>query len=522
MSAPCVKPVIGRDIELGNFVVNRPRSGPQAARLLLEQMPGVPAGGASGEEWRRGDHARDQGRRFDDRNGCSYYIDLGHLEVATAECLAARDLCAVWRGALRLVRSAQEAVAREGTDLEVFVANSDGVVSWGGHLSVMISEELFHGITRRRGRELGLVASFLASGIVFAGSGGLRRADARAPGIPYRLSQRAPFIETLRGEQTTTRRPIVNTRDEALAWSAGLAPRPRRLHVIAWDSPLCDVTALLQAGCLQLLLTMMHAVPEWFAGAGLILDDPVEALHAWSDDHTLRTSWATMEGQPHQVTAVEHQLRFLHLARRWVESGSAAEWVPDAELIVGWWTRVLSRLLAGDLDDLVGVLDWVTRLDRLRRTAREHPRLEVSSPFMRYQDFAYGRLGEGGFFDMLEANRMHEVVSEARVAQLMTSPPEDTRAWGRSALLRLFGRAVGRVDWDALTIRTRGRGSPRRELRIDLPDPLGSTRAELEPVIGAAENAGDVLRALDAVEESRSRPHLLPASTRTHTHWRST
>jgi proteasome accessory factor A len=72
------------------------------------------------------------------------------------------------------------------------------------------------------------------------------------PGVDYQIAQRADFIETLTGIQTTYRRPLINTRDEALCGAAAWEPpdaaveardRLARLHVICCDSTLCQVRA---------------------------------------------------------------------------------------------------------------------------------------------------------------------------------------------------------------------------------------------------------------------------------------
>ena len=79
---------------------------------------------------------------------------------------------------------------------------------------------------------------------MFTGQGKVGSENGR-PATPYQLSQRADFVETLMGKQTTHRRPIVNSRDEALCGATshfvsgasqdlGLA----RLHCIFFDNTL--------------------------------------------------------------------------------------------------------------------------------------------------------------------------------------------------------------------------------------------------------------------------------------------
>lgn len=133
------------------------------------------------------------------------------------------------------------------------------------------------------------LASNQVSCIVFTGQGKVG-SENRAPEVPYQISRRADFFETLTGVQTTVNRPIVNSRDESLCegargWSApGVSDQMARLHCIFYDSNLCHVANLLKIGVMQIVLAMIEA--ERFDQA-LILDDPVGAVITFSHDPTL-------------------------------------------------------------------------------------------------------------------------------------------------------------------------------------------------------------------------------------------
>ena len=83
--------------------------------------------------------------------------------------------------------------------------------------------------------------------------------------------------------QTTFNRPIVNSRDEALCGGREVPEGPAgtmaRLHVIFYDSTLCDGANFLKVGALQILLAMIEAEKM---NPHLLLDDPVSAVRAWS------------------------------------------------------------------------------------------------------------------------------------------------------------------------------------------------------------------------------------------------
>ncbi len=101
-----------------------------------------------------------------------------------------------------------------------------------------------------------------------------------APG--FQISQRADYIETEVGLETTLRRPIVNTRDEPHSdrrkW--------RRLHIILGDANCMEVPTYLKVGATALVLSAVEAEDERLDL--LVLADPVAEVSAVSRDLTLR------------------------------------------------------------------------------------------------------------------------------------------------------------------------------------------------------------------------------------------
>ena len=90
-------------------------------------------------------------------------------------------------------------------------------------------------------------------------------------------------------------------------------------------------------------------------------------------------------------------------------------------------------------------------------------------------------------------------MTEAEIEHFVHEPPDDTRAWTRAMLLRRAGaESVDEVDWDAMWFRRAGDGHwpVLRGLRLD--DPLGFTRAAVEPILRAALTLDQALDALRA------------------------
>ncbi|MFN8644446.1 MAG: proteasome accessory factor PafA2 family protein [Candidatus Binatia bacterium] len=523
-----VAKVCGADIELGNFVSGSPR-GPcveEASAALLEEIPGVPGRravfrGGVARAWPGGYWAapsawhdpQDVGRRFLPGSGACAYIDLAHLELCAPETLSAFDHVAAWHALLRVARRAQLAAnARRppGERIEVLVNNSDGNSnSFGSHLSFLLTRRAWDDLFHRRLQSQLFLAAYQASSIVFTGQGKVG-AENGAPPVDYQLAQRADFFETLSGPQTTSRRPLVNSRDESLCGprASGLA----RLHCIFFDNTLCQVATLLKVGVMQIILALIEAERDTPA---LILDDALAAVHRWSHDPTLRARARLLSGA--ETTAVELQRRVLDRAQRFVAAGGCDGIVPRAAEILALWADTLAKLAAGDWEALRGRLDWVLKRRVLERVLARRADLTWRSPALKHLDHLYASLdAEAGLYWACEREGLVQtVVAPARIARFVDHPPEDTRAWTRARLLRLGGREAVEVDWDTMTFEIATPGGAPRRLVLALDDPRRFTRAEFERRCRQAGTLEAVLEALGAVAEDDPPPgvRLLPAPT---------
>jgi proteasome accessory factor A len=373
---------------------------------------------------------------------------------------------------LRIARAAQiraNARLEDRERIQVLVNNSDGQShSYGSHLSFLVSRAVLADLFERRPHYLHFLATHQLSSMVYTGQGKVGAENGR-PEVRYQLSQRADFIETLLGPQTTERRPIVNSRDEALC---GPKRELARLHVIFFDNTLCPGASLLKVGAMQIVLAMLEAED---ALASVAIDDPVAAAVAWSHDPTLRASVRLVDGS--RATALEVQQRILVAALRHHEV-HGFETVPRADEILALWSDTLAKLAAGDLDALAGRLDWVLKLRILERALAQRPELDWQAAELRHLDQLYGSLdpGEGLFWPHAESGLIEPWVSEAEVARFMLEPPDDTRAFTRAMLLRqLDPRQIVRVDWDRVVVE---RSRPYQRFEIALDDPLGFTREQ--------------------------------------------
>ena len=523
----------GGDIELGNFltgVESLDGTGNRAAVALLKKIKGVPgrtrqagtgcdcaecraqaarqtatsgySSSAAGYYSSFGSYdPQDWMRTFLPQNGGCIYIDLDHLELCLPEVLSARDHVAAWHAMLRIAARAQGEVNAdlpEGQKVHVLANNTDGHgASFGSHLDFLITRRAWENIFNRRLQYLLYLAAYQASSIVFTGQGKVG-SDCIGGGEPcaYQISQRADFMEVLMGVQTTYNRPMVNSRDEPLCGTGRFdsdspAHSMARLHVIFYDSTLCHVSSLLKVGVMQIILAMIEAEkmnPE------LILDDPVSAVGTWSRD--LRLSERVKLASGKEVTAVELQLRFCEEAQAFAEAGGCEGIVPEADVILRLWADTLKKLKARDLASLAPRIDWVLKLSLLERAMKQRPELTWASPEIKHLDHSYSAL-DGGLYQVCErGGAVQRIVSEEDIQRFVDQPPEGTRAYARSRLLRIAGPdRIDHVDWDEITFKLRN-GWPSRRT-VHLANPLGFTKEKVRFLETATlDDAMDVLGAV--------------------------
>jgi proteasome accessory factor A len=500
-----VPKIVGCDTELGNAihgVGNVRGTGALAARMLLREIEGIPSGYSHS--------AQDSGRKFL-LNGSCAYIDLDHLECPLQELTSARDYVAAWHGMLRVVRDAQlraTAKLNPALRLEVFANNSDGLGhSYGGHLSFLMSRRAFDDLFLRKLHYLLYLAAFKVSSIVLAGQGKVGSENG-APDVDYQISQRADFYEALTGLQTTFRRPLVNSRDEALCGRDqslhGVAgTQLARLHDIFYDTNLCHEACFLKVGMMQCILAMIEAQ---FVNTQLLVDDPVGTVVRWSHDPTLRAKARLASGE--STSAVDLQFRFCDEASRFDARGGFEGIVPYAGEILARWRDTLVKLRERRFDELAGSLDWVLKLQVLQRAMATRPELSWKSPQIKHLDHLYSSLDPdaGLYFAYERAGVVRRVASEKEIERFRAGPPEDTRAWTRAMLLaRARPEDVRYVDWDQIEFVLPDKRGWRRWRKVWLAHPARRTKAETQHLFGSSRSLAEI------VDELSDDDELLPA-----------
>lgn len=388
-------------------------------------------------------------------NGARLYDDAGHPEYSTPECSSLTTLVASEKAGECLMWSCAEASAAllpPEWQLTLLKNNTDGAGrTWGCHENYLVSPFLFKRLTVHGGPELTAgLAPFLASRQLISGAG---RVGGERGWSGYQLSQRADFIYTLLGLDTTHDRPIVNTRDEPLA-----DPRRfRRLHIVLGDSNMSEFSIYLKMGTTRLVLRMLEnrALPFAFE-----LKDPVAAVHAVS-----RNPWCVIElADGRRRTACEIQLELAEAAARYVARTGDRE---DQALLECWCETL--DLIENDPAQLSDRLDWAIKL-ALFEGGTPGDSVNWEDPCIRELDLRYHDLSpEHGVYRQLEDTGAvrHLPGLDAEIALRMKDPPADTRASARVAALREQA-GIKELDWDYIVCATG---------RLEWPDPRIVARA---------------------------------------------
>ena len=413
-------------------------------------------------------------------NGARLYVDHAHPEYATPEVTSPLDIVR-WDKAGEQVML--DAAVRAGQvpgapQLLLYKNNTDNKgASYGAHENYLMRRATPFGDIVRH------LTPFFVSRQVVCGAGrvGIGQ-DGRTDG--FQISQRADFFEVEVGLETTLKRPIINTRDEPHADPE----RYRRLHVIIGDANLAEVSTYLKVGTTSLVLAMIE---DGFLDRDLTVEGSVQALRAVSHDPTLRTLVTLTDGR--RLTAVQLQLEYLELARKYVETTLGDD--ADAQTIdvLQRWESTLDRL---ERDPMLcaSELDWVAKL-KLLEGYRDRDGIDWDDAKLHLIDLQYSdiRPEKGLYHRLVRAGRITRLLDDAAVESAMHDPPEDTRAYFRGRCLEKYAADIAAASWDSVIFDLPGRESLQR---IPTIDPLRGTRAHVGDLIDRCDTAEALFTAL--------------------------
>ncbi len=415
-------------------------------------------------------------------NGARLYVDHAHPEYSSPEVTNPRD-AVLWdkAGERVMLDAVRRIAATPGLGaVNLYKNNTDNKgASYGTHENYLMRRETpFADIVRH-------LTPFFVSRQVVTGAGRVGRAQ-DGQGVGFQLSQRADFFEVEVGLETTLKRPIINTRDEPHA----SADRFRRLHVIIGDANLCEVATFLKMGTTALVLELIE---EKGFTRDLSIERPVAGLHAVSHDPTLRTTLKLRDGRT--ATAVQLQWLYLEQVSRYLQDRHGADVDPVTAEVLRRWEDVVNRLET-DPTSCARELDWVAKL-RLLEGFREREQLAWNAARLQLIDLQWAdiRPEKGLYHRLLERGQIERLVTEEEIAQAVSEPPQDTRAYFRGRCLARYGEHVAAASWDSVIFDVPGRGALQR---VPTLDPWRGTKEHVGALIDRCATAADLVDALAA------------------------
>ena len=390
------------------------------------------------------------------RNGGRLYLDVGaHPEYATAECDRLEDLLEQDRAGsvilADLAVQADEALLELGTDLHIhlFRNNLDSQGnSYGCHENYLLHR-------RRDFRQVAdaLVAFFVTRQIL-VGNGWINT-SAATPRLQF--SQRADQMWDAVSSATTRSRPIINTRDEALADSGAY----RRMHVIVGDTNVAEPTTVLKVGMTDLLI---HAIEDGLQIEDLALADPMRAIREINADLTGSTPIELASGRTTSAVALQREIRERVLAR-----------IPVVDL----WGRGLDAIASGNWSGVDTELDIAIKRSLLDSyCARTGAAL--SDPRVARLELSYSDITAQGLRERMErAGLMRRLTTPEGVARATTVAPTTTRAHLRGRIIAAAedARADLSVDWVHVRL------DDSTAIPLSLQDPLATSDPRVDGLI---------------------------------------
>src|SRR5213082_1018096 len=245
-------------------------------------------------------------------NGGRLYLDMGHIEYASPECLHLHDLVTYEMAGDELLRSSL--VALEASDRVSFIKNNvdhHTGATFGCHENYLMKRE-----AQFTPAALGALLAFLATRQIFTGAGRVGQANplafdfevpAAEESIDFQLSQRADHIVNDIYQWVQFNRAIINARDEPLADYR----KYRRLHLLIGDSNMSPFATALKIGTTACVLSLLE---EGRLPRNLVLTDAVQSTRDISRDRSGR--WIVDLENGETIGALDVQWQFYDLAQK--------------------------------------------------------------------------------------------------------------------------------------------------------------------------------------------------------------
>lgn len=421
-------------------------------------------------------------------NGGRLYIDAvgDHEEYATAECSDIFDLASNERAGQRILQQALEEL-----DLgDVVTFHNNSVDHFGGHTFgchenylARLNEDFFRDA-------VALLLPFLVTRQIYAGVGRvgghrLNRTDFRNNimrmseyevdyiwvhnfygveidrSVDFQLSQRSDHILKTVASKVRFNRAIINPKWDSYYNFSDL----HRLHLLFGEANMSEWATAMKVGstCLVLDLVEEGLVPE-----AVRVADPIETLRSVSRDASWR--WPVRMADGTSMPAVDLQRIYLEAAYKYLSGRDG-----QTDWILREWDYALTGLETDPylLDDRV---DWVAK-HKLLEMYRSSEGASWQDDVMQSLDLEYHNVNPATslYHGLVEAGQVHRVLNDERIDSARCTPPQNTRAAGRSRVIRRLLDTHSKryvIDWDSVYLD--------RDRFLDLRNPFHAYQKEAD------------------------------------------
>ena len=397
-------------------------------------------------------------------NGGRLYLDMGHLEYSSPECLDLRDLVSYdIAGDLLLTRALREmGIEQDVAFLKNNVDHHTGA-TFGCHENYLMRRE-----AQFTPGVLASLLAFLATRQIFTGAGRVGQANPLAfdfelpdrPGhVNFQMSQRADHIVNDIYQWVQFNRAIINARDEPLADYR----KYRRLHLLIGDSNMSPFATALKVGTTVCVLTLLE---ENLLPTHIALRDAVLATREISRDPD--GEWLVEMDDGTRQGALDIQYQFLEYAHRYLSGqDKETDWILES------WSFTLDAIRSKP-ELLIGGVDWISK-KYLLNLFMEEEGLSWQDPWLQSLDLEYHDINpsKGLFFALQPAKAIGEFNAAVRRQETVSTPPQNTRAKGRSFAVAQFQKRnlPYIVNWDSIALESQD--------YLPMPDPFNAYEAEV-------------------------------------------
>ena len=376
-------------------------------------------------------------------NGGRAYVDMGHLEYCTPECLSLIDVLRYDRAGDAILMAALKGMHL--SEQAHFIRNN--VDAYSGATFGCHENYLVHRYAPLTEANILSLLSFLTLRVLYAGAGRVgttpgseMRGDLKRPGTdPYfQISQRADYINNDLFEWVQFNRAIINTRDEPLADGRLY----RRLHLLHGDTNVLPTTLLLKVGTTALVLDLLELghLPK------TVLADSVMTFRTLS--HQPDGPWQVWLADGRQLDAIELLLQYYELARSEFQGRD-----PETDILLNIWKNTLVDL-AKRPDALVGKVDWITKRWLFQKFI-DQEKISWRDPWLKSQGLEFHHIDPQRSLGLaLDQTPTEWKLTSEDILNSTWRPPVNTRASIRSRLMRLLmGKSIRYyVDWEVVDV----------------------------------------------------------------------